>query len=256
MRRLRTFGAVLLLLVLLATGCSGDADALARIREAGVLRVALDPAFPPFEFVDGAGALVGLDVELAGQIGQRLQVEVQFISTGYDALYDALTVGQADIIISALYPDPYRSEDFAFSQPYFNAGSVAVVPAGSPITGPADFAGQRVLVAFGTEGHMEALRWQEALVPAPEVLTFETSEAALDALVAGLGDAAIVDNIAAQTALAHGQPLTILDPPLTDEIYVVAGRREDAALVEAVGAILQDMQSDGSLSALIARWMR
>ena len=59
------------------------------------------------------------------QIADALGVNAQFVTTGYDALYDALTVGRADIIISALYPDPSRTAAFAYSTPYFNGGDVA-----------------------------------------------------------------------------------------------------------------------------------
>ena len=123
-RRGTQVARLVLLAVVLLLACTSHTDSLTRIRDAGILRVAIDPAFPPFEFVDGTGTLVGLDVDLGRQIAARLGVDAHFVTTGYDALYDALTVGRADVIISALYPDPSRMQNFAFTRSYFNAGEV------------------------------------------------------------------------------------------------------------------------------------
>jgi arginine/lysine/histidine transporter system substrate-binding protein len=233
-----------------------SSSALKRIRSQGTLRVAIDPTYPPFEFVNSSGIVVGFDVDLAQEIGKRLGVQTQFISTGYDALYDALTVGRADVIISALYPDPWQTSGFVFSPPYFNAGEVLVVPIDSPIDEPTDLAGQHVSVVFGTEGHMEALRWERLLDPPPTVVPQESPDAVVAGLVSGAVEAGVVDNISAQMALSQTPTLRTLAPPVTDEIYVIAGRDEDAALIEEISKILQGMREDGTMEGLIAHWMQ
>ncbi len=243
--------------LLLLCACSGPhSNPLKRIQSTGTLRVALDPSFPPFEFVDGAGQVVGLDVDLARTIAARLGVEAHFVTTGYDALYDALTVGRADVIISALYPDPARMQTFAFSPSYFNAGEVLVVREDSPIAGVPDLAGKQVALIFGTEAHMVALRWEKTMPTPPILLTGDTPETITSVLAAGIVDASILDNVTAQMALVHTPGLRVLMPTITDEPYNVAARKEDAKLVEAISAILNEMQANGELDALIRRWMR
>lgn len=247
----------LVLLLALPGACSAPrADALRRIQSAGVLRVALDPSFPPFEFVDGAGQVVGLDVDLARAIATRLGVETHFVTTGYDALYDALTAGRADVIISALYPDPTRTQTFAFSPTYFNAGEVLVVPNNSSITGVDDLGGRQVALVFGTEAHMIALRWETTMSTPPIVLTGDSAETIISVLAAGRVDAVIVDNVTAQISLRQTPGLHTLSPPVTDEPYTIAARKEDKSLIDAIGAIITEMQADGELDALIRRWMQ
>ncbi len=253
--RYKGFSLLALIILIGLAACSGGKpDPIERIRKAGVLRIALDPSFPPFEYIAN-NQVAGLDVDLGQEIGRRLGVKVQFIVVGYDGLYDSLTTNQADIIISALYPDPARTQDVAFSSPYFNAGEVLVVSHNSPIHSLSDLGGHKVAVVFGTEGHMEALRWEKELNPAPVLLSGETPEQVLGALNNGSVEAAVVDNVAAQGILLTQPNLKVLDPPITDEIYVVAGRHDEEALIIAIGHYLQQMQTDGTLNKLIAQWM-
>ena len=69
----------LLLVLLFVAGCRQPNDSsLSRVQEAGLLRVGLDPSWPPFEYVDPAsGEVAGLDVDLARAIGHELGVEGQ-----------------------------------------------------------------------------------------------------------------------------------------------------------------------------------
>ncbi len=249
--------ARLALALLLLCACSGSrGNALKRIQSTGALRVALDPSFPPFEFVDAAGQVAGLDADLARAIAARLGVQAHFVTTGYDALYDALTVGRADVIISALYPDPSRMQTFIFSPSYFDAGEVLVVREDSPIAGVPDLAGKQVALVFGTEAHMVALQWEKTMPTPPIVLTGDTPETITSVLAAGIVDAVILDNVTAQIAVANTPGLRVLTPPITDEPYTIAARKEDAKLVEAITTVLDEMQGNGELDTLIRRWMQ
>ncbi len=251
-RALGRMGALLLVLTL--TQCAEGADPLARIQAQGALRVAMDPSFPPFESVDANGEIQGFDADLARHVARCLDVEAQPVTTNFDGLFDALTVGRADVIISGLYPNPSRTEDFVFSEPYFNAGDVLVSPTDQPLDEVAALAGTRVAVVFGTSGHMMASRWEERLDPAPALVTVETADAALAALAADTVDAAVVEHLAAQIAQRAGQPLHLVELPESVTPYVIAARREDAALIEAVDACLEGLESDGTLDTLFDRW--
>ena len=237
-----------------ACGRIGDRG-LARIQSAGVLRVAIDPSFAPFAYVDEAGTLVGYDVDLARALAEQLEVEAHFVTTGYDALYDALTVGRADVIISALYPDLSRTHAFTYSRPYFNAGDVLVVPPDRDIDALEDLVGGKVVCRFGTTGHMVALTWQETWTPPPEVVPIEDSEAGGAILMAGDADALVIDHVTALGLVVAHPPLRIVDPPVTDEPYVIAARDEDQALIDALNQALAALEADGTLAALESRWM-
>ncbi|MFO7696963.1 MAG: transporter substrate-binding domain-containing protein [Anaerolineae bacterium] len=246
---------VLLVLGLLLVACGARTGRLDRITASGMLRVAMDPSFPPFESVDTNDQIVGLDADLAQAIADQLGVEAHTVTTNYDALYDALTADRADIIISALYPDPSRSKDFAFSAPYFDAGLVLVTLQGAAVASASDLAGKSVACVFGTAGHMQALQWQETLDPPPTVVTVDDPNTIM-ALLQDDTVVVIVDHVTARIAASEDPDLRIVMPPLSPEPYVVAVRREDKALFEAIDAALQALQADGTLDSLTARWLR
>ncbi len=214
----------------------------------------MDPSYPPFEWVDEDGNLVGFDVDLAREIARRIGVDVHFVVTGYDALYDALIVDRADVIISALYPDPTRMAGFAFSQAYFDAGQVLLVAADAPIRSVADLSSKQLMVVFGTEAHMNALEWQQRMEPPPIVLTGDTAETIISAMAAGHADAVIVDNVAAQAALAQVPGVRVI-ASITDEPYVVAATAKDREVIDAITRILHAMKQDNTLESLVDRWM-
>ncbi len=257
--------ALLAVLALLLAGCGSSRDALDLVLEAGVLRVGMDASYPPFEYVDGEGNLVGFDVELARELAARLgplieaegrddstrEVQAQFVANlSYDGLYDALTAGQVDVVISALYVDPTRMADFSYSTVYFDAGQVLVVAQGtSGITGMEDLAGRRLAVEFGSEGDMVARTWARRLVGLT-VLSCGSADEALGRVATGEADAALVDHLSALTR----EDLRVVGAPVTAEPYAVAVRRESRGLLRLINRALADMQADGTLAALERRW--
>lgn len=239
------------------SSCTGSADAWSRVQETSVLRVGMDASFPPFEYVDETGVLTGFDVELAREIAARMgggtPFEVQFVANfPYDGLYDALSVEQIDVAISALYVDAGRMADFAYSASYFNAGQV-LVAGDEQLAAVEDLAGRTLAVEFGGAGDIVARAWQRRL-PDLEVLPCSTADAALGQVVAGAADAALVDQLSALAAIGAGRNLVVVGSSVTDEPYAVAVRRQDRALLRAIDEALATMAADGTLAALQQRW--
>jgi polar amino acid transport system substrate-binding protein len=239
-------------ILLFLTACGAKNETLERIQQTEVLRVAIDPSFAPFEYINDDNELVGYDVDLATEIAEALEVEVHFVSTGYDALYDTLTVSRADIIISALYPDPSRTQNFVFSTPYFNAGDVLIV-ADSSITSWTSLDGKRLACLFGTTGHMIALEWQKSINPS--IIAAQSPVTLKGALADGNLDAVIIDHITALNITKNADIGHILPEMITDEPYAIASRIEDGELIQAVDKILTQLESDGTLMRLTEKWI-
>lgn len=250
---------VALLLLALGVACRPNDDAWERIARDGVLRVGLDPTYPPFEVADDGG-LRGLDVDLAKAVAADLGLEAQFVYFGYDGLYDALATEQVDVLISALVVMPERTEDFAYSDPYFNAGQILLVPQEeTAVAAMADLSGRTLAVELGALGHVEATEWAKR-VPNLAVVPYGSPDEALTAVAEGAADAALVDSVSGRLYLAEqaatGQrPLQRLPQPVTVEPYAFVVRIEDDVLLHNLNQSLARLQASGELEATIGRWL-
>lgn len=245
---------LLLLLILLLAGCRPAGGIWPQIQAGGVLRVGLDPTYPPFESTEG-GELHGFDVDLARALATDLGLTAEFVHLGFDGLYDALDTGQVDVLLSALVIQPERTRDFAYSEPYFNAGQLLLLPAGSAVRSVADLPGRVVAVELGAEGHVLATEYARRL-PNLTIAPYNTPDEALAAVAAGAADAAITDAISAYLYLAaNGTGLHPAGEPLTTEPFALVVRIEDEQLLDQLNQSLARLQAGGQLATIRARWL-
>ena len=120
-----------------------------KVKKAGVLKVALSPDYPPFEFQiikDGKNTVVGSDVDLANAIGKKLGVKVKIESMDFNNVLASLNTGKADIAISGISKEPSREKSVNFSDVYYTASNYLVVKKSdlSKYRSVEDFKGKKV----------------------------------------------------------------------------------------------------------------
>jgi ABC-type amino acid transport substrate-binding protein len=262
--------AVVAALVLLfpLVGCQGSTQdpTWQRIQQQGVMRVGMDPNWLPFEYIDGDGKLAGFDVELALELGRRMGLEVQFVANlSFDGLYDALTAGLVDVVISAVIVDPGRSADFAYTTPYFDAGLVLVARAdGVGVEGMQDLNHKVLAVELGSDGDTVARRWKRRLEDLT-LLHSDTAESALIAVAEGQAHVALCDRASALMVLKRSRQaldsavpsttLTIRGSPITPERYAAVIRWESRQLLRRLNRALVEMEEDMWLAHLEQTWL-
>lgn len=245
--------ALLTFLLLFSAACRPSDDSWERVQAAGVLKVGLDPTYPPFEVADANG-VSGLDVDLAQALAADLGVEVEFVYFGFDGLYDALATEQVDVLLSALVIAPERGKDFAFSEPYFNAGQVLIAPANDEeITEMADLNGRTLAVELGALGHVEATTWAKR-IPDLTVRPYTTGDEALTAVLTSEADAALIDAISGRLFLKE-QPQLRIAQEVTVEPFALIVRIEDEQLLTRLNASLEKLRQSGELDAIIGKWL-
>jgi arginine/lysine/histidine transporter system substrate-binding protein len=182
-------------------------------------------------------------------------LETTFTYFGYDGLYDALTTEQVDVLISALVIVPERMRDFAYSEPYFNAGEI-LVTGSTAVQEMGDLDGRRLAVELGALGHVEATQWAKRL-PEMEVVPYGSAQEALEAAAAGDADAALVDAVSGRLFLKseEGRRLSRVAEPVTVEPYAVVVRIEDETLLAKVDGALAALKASGQLDELATRWL-
>ena len=241
-------------LLLFISACQSSPDAWDRIQASGVLRVGLDPTFPPFENGD-TGDLHGIDVDLARAIGADLGLEIEFIYFGYDGLYDALQTDQTDILLSALVIDPQKRKLFDYSEPYFNAGQFLVVmPENVALSSLDQFEGEVLAVEIGSEGHVQGIKAQRQTRDL-ELLTLPTPDDALWVVLQGEVAGALVDQITGRLYIQQFPDLLLIPEPVTVEPFAIVTRIEDQQLLEALNQSLEEITTSGELDRIISRWL-
>lgn len=241
------------ILLPLLTACTPQNATWQRIQQDGVLRVGLDPTFPPFEQAI-EGDVWGLDVDLAEAIGAELGLEVTYLYLGYDGLYDALATEQVDVLLSALVIQPERTRDVAYSTPYFNAGQVLIMPAFSPIQQIDQLTNQRLAVELGAQGHVLATVWERRL-PNLTLSPMGSVDMAVGAVAEGTADVALVDHVGGRLFLQGRTDMTLAPTFVEDEPYAMVVRIEDEGLLAALNGALANTIANGNLDHIIKKWL-
>ncbi|MBO9308188.1 MAG: amino acid ABC transporter substrate-binding protein [Chloroflexi bacterium] len=225
-----------------------------RVQARAVLVVGMDTSYYPFAVMQGE-RISGLDVDIALEIARRLGVRLQVAPMGVDGLYDALHTGVVDALISALPLDPFRLDTFLYVGAYLDGGYFLVSPKGL-YQRMSDLEGKRIAAEYGSLGDEQARLWLRRL-RSLRVQHYAEPSAALAAVAEGEADAALVDYLSARLWLREHREadLRIAEQPIHSEGYHVVLRIQDLALASKVSEALEAMRADGSLAAIIARWL-
>ncbi len=233
-------------------GAGSKDEAWKRVHETGILRVGIDPEFPPFEGRSPDGKIAGFDVDLAREIASTMGVTATFRIISFDGLLDAVWTGKVDAVISAMPADALYTQDQSYSTPYFDAGTYLVVRKDEPgIRGVDDLAGKRVAVELGSAGDAIA-RQVRTKVSGMHLVLREDQKSALQALVSGEADAAIVDGVSAR--MFPGS-ICLVSPPLESVPYVIVLPKKSPKLLAEVNHALASLKESGRLQELYQKWI-
>jgi ABC-type amino acid transport substrate-binding protein len=114
----------------------------------GVLSVGSEIGYPPFEvFAEDGVTPIGYDVDLVMAIAEKLGLEVNYVNTAWDGIFQGIGVNY-DVVVSAVTITEDRKETMLFSDPYINNFQAVVVKADyeGEITGFLDLDGKVIAV--------------------------------------------------------------------------------------------------------------
>jgi polar amino acid transport system substrate-binding protein len=247
--------ALVLLLALVVAACGGGGGGEYDLVQEGKLVVCSDIPYPPFEFEQG-DSYTGFDVELMGAIADELDLELEFIDSGFESITSgtAMVAGECDIAASAITILPEREENIDFSDPYFDADQSLLVKIDSGISSLDDLIGQRLGVQSGTTGEAYA---EENAPEGIEIVGFAESSGLFIALEANDIQGILQDLPVNAERLVEDDTLTIVDTYTTGEKYGLAVKEEGKeALLEAVNGALQTVRDNGTYDTLYDAWFR
>ena len=211
-----------------------------------------NPEFAPFEYIGDDGVMTGIDVEIANALCAKLGMDVQWESMAFDALIPALVSGKINATISGMTITEERKQSVLFTEPYFDATQVIIVPAeGAAVTCEADLEGKKIGVCMGYTGDL----YVTDNFPTATVERYEKGMDAVTDLANGRLDAVVFDEAPAYVLAEQAGILTVLDEKLSVEQYGIALPFGSEELLEKMNAALAEMKEDVSLQACIDQFM-
>jgi polar amino acid transport system substrate-binding protein len=233
----------------------------------GVLTFANDGAYPPLEFEDESGELVGFDIDLGNALAEVLGVDTEFQVAGFETLLTSLDAKRYDIVMSSMSVNPERSQVVDFIE-YFNAGIGIIVGEGNPagIATFDDLCGKKVAVQKGTIqvdyllGTTEApggknAECEDAGLGGITVLEFDSDPEAVQALVAGQADAEIADfPVSAYSAKQNADTVDLVETQIQPGPYGIAFRKDSTALKAVVEQAFKQVYDDGTYDEILEKW--
>lgn len=225
---------------------------------AGVLTIGVDDSYPPMEYKDDSGNTVGFDVDMANEIGKRLGKKVEFVSTAWDGIFQALNTNKFDAVISAVSMTDEREQTFEFTKPYIaNAQMIVVKPGNSSIKKPEDLAGKKVGCQISTTANDSADYLQQKENIKFTLSTYDQIIQPFQDMKAGRLDAIIVDEVVGQYYIAQSpKEYQAAAVKLTNEPIGACFKKGNTTLRDEVQQAIDAMNADGTMKKLSQKWFK
>ena len=245
-----------LLMVCALAACSSNSGLTI---EKGKLIMSTNAEFPPYEMkADGDGAykgFEGIDVEIAVALAEKLDLELVIDDMEFTSALLAVQEGRSDMVLAGVTYREDRDEVMDFSTSYATGVQVVIVKEGSDVT--MDNLGEKMIgCQIGTTGYMYASDTPDnGGYGEDHVMAYENGALAVQALLNGQIDAVIIDNGPAQAYVAANAGLAILEGEWVVEDYCLAVDEGNTALLEKLNAALEEMIADGTVQAIVDKYI-
>ena len=216
----------------------------------GKLTVATSPDFPPFEYYDGNGDIVGIEPEILELICGKLGLELEFVEMDYVGALLAAESGECDLVASGVVITEDRKQIMDFTDSYYTRAEVVVVPEGSGVTLD-DLGRQWIGAVDGSAAQLYlSLDYEGATI-----IVYESYTSVIEALLSGQIDCAVLDRDAARSYVRQNPGLVILDTEYSVENFAFGVGRGSAALYDAVNRALGELIADGTAMDIVEKYI-
>ncbi|MEM1286840.1 MAG: transporter substrate-binding domain-containing protein [Pseudomonadota bacterium] len=224
-----------------------------------VVRIGTEGAYPPYNFTDSDGNLVGFEIDLANAICVEAGVSCEFVAQDWDGIIPALLASRYDAIMAGMSITEERKEVVDFTRMYFTtpARFIAAKDSGITETTPEALAGKTI----GTQSATIHANFLEDLYDDSDIRLYPTQDEVNLDLAAGRIDLLLADSSATADWLETDDgsccaylPGDYTDPEYFGEGVGIAVRQEDDELREKLNAAITTLEADGTIDALAAEW--
>ena len=223
---------------------------LAAIRQSGVLRVGVNPNFPPMSSYGEGGTLQGFDVNVARELGRRLGVRVELVPTEAASRVPFLVSGRIDLSLGALTITPERRALIDFSVPLHSEAMGVITTSRLPVRDWREL-NRADITLVNMRGNQSVSVLAEKL-PLPQRLLVDGNADTIRAIAQGRADA-LVENVDFFIGFTKNYPdvrWRVLPEPIFTAWCGIGLAKGNEPLRVAVDAALSAMHRDGSVDRL------
>ncbi len=259
MKKLATLAIVILLVSLVPLFSAGTKE------ESGKPSYifAANCAWPPLEFVDENGDIVGFEIDLVKEIAKVQNVDITIQNVAWDGIFAGLSNGAYDAVASGVSVTDERKKTMGFSTPIMTITQSILAPnASTDLSSTAKLKGKKVGVQLGTTGHifLEAF-----LADNPSMKTvikaYDEIGFAVEDMLNGNLDAVVTDSVVASEYVlsnpnyasklkVSGSASDLGDP----EPIAIAMLKENTELITLVNEGLAKIVASGKMAELQKKW--
>ena len=264
--------------LMLITLCCGFASCN---KDDNVLVMATNAAVPPYEYLEG-DKFVGIDVEIAEAIADKLGMELQIEDVEFGSIIGGVVEGKYDMGMAGMTVTEERKQSVNFSNTYATGIQVIIVKDGSSITSLDD------IFEFNADGDPVALKnpdlkvgvqqdttgdiysssdisgWgfcdveEDGTVTTDRVVRYKTGADAVEALKTDKVNMVIIDNEPAKSFVTANDGIHILDGDneYAVEDYAICIAKENTELLDKINKALDELKKDGTIDKIVSKYIK
>ena len=244
---------LLMLMIFLLTGCGN-------FNKTDKLIVGIDEEFPPMSFHNEKNILVGFDIDLAGEVANRMGIEIEFKPIIWDNKREEIISGNVDIIWNGLDITEERKEYMIFTKPYMDDRQIILVKKGNDqgIHAKGDLSGKIIGLQAGSTSDDYFNRNEYLKNNLKGYKTYKRFNEVVEALRNEEIEVLICDEMIARYEMkSHPDDFELLNVKIGSIAEMAVGfRKNDTELRDRVQAAFDEMIKDGTAKKISEKWFQ
>lgn len=222
-----------------------------------VYKIAVEGAFPPFNYLDSNKQLQGFDVDLAGALCEAAKLKCELVIQEWTEMIPNLLAKRNDAIVSSMSMSLERKQKVAFTRRYYDSPSVFIAKK------EVDLDGSKLKnVRLGVTAATSQEAYAKKFFSDASIKIFAASPELYKGLADGEVDLILEDKLAVYDWLANTKAGTccefkgadIKDAEFFGEGAGIAVRPDDRELLTKLDAALDKIQAEGAYDAINAKY--
>jgi cyclohexadienyl dehydratase len=213
---------------------------------------------PVFSMRDPAsGTLQGFDMDALETLGPALGVKIEYVKMTFGSMLQDLAADKFDVAMSGMGRTLDRARLATFSKPYMRYGKLMLIRSADKnrFKSLTDLDRPGAKIAYNKAGLND--RFANTMFKQATPTGFDSNELATADLLAGKVDAQVSDSTAGIYMARQNPSLAAMSPDnVFNPVYVaMLLRRDDQTLLNYINIWIDQIELDGTLTKIRAKWL-